>query len=331
MKKMLWAIGALAAVTSSLAQAQRVDGFGSNVPLSFAVRQIVPNDYVVRFEPSVDQSARVSWSGSDDWHSVLLGLARSRGLSYRVQGQDVIIAGSGGQQASPSAAAPVAAAPVAPMAATQAPISAAQQSQGIRTGGMVLLPTRSTAPVRSATSDAPSAPSFARQADDNLPPPVGSGAVPSRAAPQPAQPPSPAPAPVVAAPAPPAAAPQREARGREDVRPPAVERERRGQEARAGSSAAPRAAERAADRPGLWRAPRAETLNNVLGDWADRAGWTVVFTTRVVYELQAGAEFDGEFVEAATARLRSVRANPQPHATFYRGNRVLVVADPTSN
>jgi hypothetical protein len=68
-------------------------------------------------------------------------------------------------------------------------------------------------------------------------------------------------------------------------------------------------------------------LDQVLGDWAERAGWTLVFQSPIVYEMQAGAEFTGEFTEAVAALVRSIRARPVPIAHFYRGNNVLVVSN----
>lgn len=338
MRNWLWAMGALAALAATNAEAQRVDGFGSNVPLSFAVRQIVPNDYVVRFEPSVDQSAKVTWSGSDDWQTVLGGLARSKGLNYRVQGQNVIV-GTG------------AAAPAAPVQAYTPPVqsyAAPASSGGMRTGGLVVLPTRSAAPEPAPYVAPAPAPAQSAPTSSSLPPVVGSGigtspaAAPAPAPEEPRPPVTPPPAPVLApqadVPPPPARDESRMSRRERDRLRAAERAEARAAEraARAGApavtaSSAPAAAPRALQQSGAWRAPRGETLNNVLGDWAERAGWTVVFTTRIVYELQAGAEFEGEFTEAAAALLRSVRADPMPHATFYRGNKVLVVADPSSN
>ena len=346
MRNWLWAMGAVAALAATGAQAQRIDGFGSNVPLSFAVRQIVPNDYVVRFEPSVDQSAKVTWSGADEWQSVLTGLARSKGLSYRIQGQNVIV-GSGGA----AAAAPVQAAAPAPVAAPAYVPPAS--SGGMRTGGLVVLPTRSAAPPAPAPAPYAAAPQQ-RVPYASLPPAVGSGissqplpdAAPAASAPvEDTKPPvavtSPSPAPVTNAPvlAVPETAPARDESRmsrRERDRQRAIERaearaaDRASRPAAPVASAVPAVSPRAMQQSGAWRAPRGETLNNVLADWAERAGWSVVVSTRIVYELQAGAEFEGEFTEAAAALLRSVRADPMPHATFYRGNKVLVVSDPTS-
>ena len=72
-----------------------------------------------------------------------------------------------------------------------------------------------------------------------------------------------------------------------------------------------------------------DTLDQVLADWADRAGWTIVFQSRMRYEMQASAEFQGDFVEAASTLVGSVVARPAPVATFYRGNKVLLITNST--
>jgi len=349
--------------------AQRIEGFGKEVPLAFAVRQIVPNDYLVRFETGIDQAAKVSWSGSDEWQNVLGGVTTPRGLAFRLDGQTVIVGKSDGRPSPQvTSVAPMVAPPASRQAATASlpqaptrPVEVTSGSEEVRTGGLVIRATRPqmaaapTAPVAVSTPPSPGVSTSrsrtttpAPVAIEPLPPagsassvavspPVGSdpsswastgGQTPSgreaaSSAPissgaasssPPPQPPVSAP-PAVAAAAPPVAtavAPQPGASA-SSRRPGAVAESQRGVSDGA--------------RIGPWRAPKGETLNNVLSDWADKSGWSVVFQSRVVYELQAGAQFEGDFVEAATALLKSVQTTPMPRATFFRGNRVLLVSD----
>lgn len=51
-------------------------GFGRQVPMSFAIRQIVPHTTVVRFGPAVDPAAPVNWSGGRPWNRVLAAALR---------------------------------------------------------------------------------------------------------------------------------------------------------------------------------------------------------------------------------------------------------------
>jgi len=82
-----------------------------------------------------------------------------------------------------------------------------------------------------------------------------------------------------------------------------------------------------ADAPGVWRVRRGQTLDQVLAEWAERAGWTLVVNTPIIYEMQAGAELRGDFIDAAASLINSIQARPLPRAVFYRGNRVLVVSN----
>jgi hypothetical protein len=85
--------------------------------------------------------------------------------------------------------------------------------------------------------------------------------------------------------------------------------------------------QRSATEQGVWRARRGQTLDQVLAEWSERAGWTLVFNTPIVYEMQAGIELRGEFIDAAASLINSIQARPLPRAVFYRGNRVLVVSN----
>ncbi len=75
-----------------------------------------------------------------------------------------------------------------------------------------------------------------------------------------------------------------------------------------------------------WEAPVGETLRNLLMQWGEQAGWTVVWKLDRDYNLEAGVVFRGKFTEVAAAFIRSfARATPAPIGTFYKGNRVLVI------
>jgi hypothetical protein len=55
-------------------------GFGDQVPLRFAVRQIVPEFVKVTFGPGVDPDATVDWQGGQGWNRVLFQAVRPLGL-----------------------------------------------------------------------------------------------------------------------------------------------------------------------------------------------------------------------------------------------------------
>ena len=75
-----------------------------------------------------------------------------------------------------------------------------------------------------------------------------------------------------------------------------------------------------------WLAEEGQNLKDLLGEWSDRASWRLVWKTNRNYPLTAGAMFRGRFADASAALIRTfARAKPAPVATFYKGNRVLVV------
>ncbi len=75
-----------------------------------------------------------------------------------------------------------------------------------------------------------------------------------------------------------------------------------------------------------WLAEEGQTLKGLLTEWSDRSGWRLIWKTNRNYTLTAGAMFRGRFADVSSALIRAfARARPAPVATFYKGNRVLVV------
>ncbi len=66
-------------------------GFGQQIPLSFAIRQIVPQSIKLRFSPSTDRQALVDWRGGRQWPAVLRDAIRPLGLRLTVHHHIAII------------------------------------------------------------------------------------------------------------------------------------------------------------------------------------------------------------------------------------------------
>ena len=66
-------------------------GFGHQIPVSFAARQIVPHAIGIRFAPGVDQNAFVTWSGGQPWNRVLASAVRPMHLRIRTTTNSVTI------------------------------------------------------------------------------------------------------------------------------------------------------------------------------------------------------------------------------------------------
>ena len=66
-------------------------GFGNGIPLSFAVKQMIPPMFRVIFRNTVDQNLLVSWSGGRPWNQALGSALRQHGLHMVLVGRTVTI------------------------------------------------------------------------------------------------------------------------------------------------------------------------------------------------------------------------------------------------
>ena len=69
-----------------------LQGFGHQIPLTFAVRQIVPAHFQVAYADAVHKDAPVDWKGGDSWRATLANAVRPLGLVITVNGPKVTIA-----------------------------------------------------------------------------------------------------------------------------------------------------------------------------------------------------------------------------------------------
>lgn len=75
-----------------------------------------------------------------------------------------------------------------------------------------------------------------------------------------------------------------------------------------------------------WLAEEGQSLKELLTQWSEESGWRLIWKTNRNYTLNAGAMFRGNFADVSSALVRAfARARPAPVATFYKGNRVLVI------
>ena len=76
----------------------------------------------------------------------------------------------------------------------------------------------------------------------------------------------------------------------------------------------------------VWDAKEGDNLRELLTAWSKKAGWKLLWNTNRNYVLSAGAMFKGKFTDVSSALIRAfARARPAPIATYYKGNRVIVV------
>jgi hypothetical protein len=68
-------------------------GFGRDVPLEFAVRQVAPRWVRVSYGESVDRQVRISWRGGRPWTQVLGRVLTPLGLHMTMSGHTLWIRG----------------------------------------------------------------------------------------------------------------------------------------------------------------------------------------------------------------------------------------------
>lgn len=244
--------GATLAVIAASPVFASFEGFGKDIPLSSAARQIVPDGWTVDFGEGVDPSAEVSWSSAPDWQSALRSAVAKRGYSAQFGANTVVIikapkpaprpyASSGGQangKASPAKRAP-------------AP-SATPKTEHHGGGGFQIRPYR-------GASAAAEGDRIARKGD-----------------------------------------------GFSAYKPAC---------SASGFSVSP-----------------GQMLHPVLADWADCAGWTLVWNSEYDYRIEAAATFHGEFIDATTDLVKAMAdARPTVTVDFYKGNHVVVVSNKSAD
>jgi len=83
---------ASSSVRLALSKAQAIaSGFGAQVPLAFAIRQIAPDGFEVVLEPPADPNALVDWRGGRPWTQALAEAVQPLGLEVSLHDKTVTI------------------------------------------------------------------------------------------------------------------------------------------------------------------------------------------------------------------------------------------------
>lgn len=137
--------------------ANRIEGFGRQIPLSIALKQIVPAQYVYKFNAGVTPKTKVSWQGGDTWVNVLNEMLDQADLSGTLNNNVIEISkGAGSLVTLP-----------APRTVLK-PTSETALLGGETRGSIVDLQTRKTWSARSGMSLRDALQSWARQAGVRL-------------------------------------------------------------------------------------------------------------------------------------------------------------------
>ena len=68
-----------------------VEGFGSDVPLALALRQVAPPSYAFSFGNGINPGYRVSWSGGRPWNEIVGDMVAPLGYGVRITKKTVLI------------------------------------------------------------------------------------------------------------------------------------------------------------------------------------------------------------------------------------------------
>ena len=68
-----------------------IEGFGSDMPLALALRQIVPPQYAFSFGDGVNAGMRISWQGGNPWNQVLSDALAPHGVATSVNNKKVLL------------------------------------------------------------------------------------------------------------------------------------------------------------------------------------------------------------------------------------------------
>jgi hypothetical protein len=272
------------------AHAERFEGFGQDIPLESAARQIVPGNVKVEYGAGVDAQTGITFSSAADWQSAL-----SQAVSMKAEiGKDGVT---------------IVKAPKNETARAYSSTPAKQNVQKKNRNGN--RSTRSAAPAEPqgprVVADAPvAAPSSTASAASASAPASttqgGGGFTIRQAAAAPAPVPTPTP---VSAPAKGHGMDGKEFASKDSWKPAA---------GNVGS--------------GKFIVVPGYDLRVTLESWAAATGWTVNWQSEFKYQIEADATFQGDFVQATTDLIKAMSdARPTITVDFYAANHVVVISN----
>jgi Toxin co-regulated pilus biosynthesis protein Q. len=276
------------------AHAERFEGFGQDIPLESAARQIVPGDVKVDFGAGVDPKVGITFSSAADWQSALSQAVSKKGLKAQIGKDQVTIV----KAPKNDAARAYSSTPSKPNVQRKNNNRNNNRTNApVETGPRVVADAPVTAPSSSHASAVSASPSVTTH---------GGGGFTIRQATVPA----PSPAPVPASEAKAASATGHGMSGKEfaskDSWKPV------GGDVNSGKFIVV---------PGY-------DLRVTLESWAAATGWTVNWQSEFKYQIEADATFQGDFVKATSDLIKAMSdARPTITVDFYSANRVVVISN----
>jgi hypothetical protein len=275
------------------AHAERFEGFGQDIPLESAARQIVPDNVKVEYGAGVDSQVGITFSSAADWQSALSQAVSKKGLKAEIGKEQVTIV-------------------KAPKNDAARAYSSTPAKQNVQKKNRSTRSTRPAAPVEQhgprVVADAAHSPSPATASNSSAPATTTQGgggfSIRQAAAPAPASTPTAVPATAAA---------------------PATGRGMDGKEFAAKDSQKPVLGNVGS---GKFIVVPGYDLRVTLESWAAATGWTVNWQSEFKYQIEADATFQGDFVQATTDLIKAMSAaRPTITVDFYAANRVVVISN----
>lgn len=287
---------AASVVASSQAHAERFEGFGQDIPLSSAAKQIAPEGTNIEYGPGVSQDASITFSSAADWQSALSQAVAKKGLKATFNKDSVVISKA---PSTPKAGRPYSSAPSKDLVQKK---NSGHNRKGRTESAPVDNGPRVVADV--AASDQAQAQGSASRGDvQSSSKQVGGGGFVIRTA--------------SAAPAP------------KPSSSPAAGRGMDGKEFAAKDGWKPMGNPATS---GKFIVVPGYDLRATLESWAAATGWTVNWKSEFKYEIEADATFEGDFVRATSSLLQAMsEARPTITADFFTANHVLVISNNLSD
>ena len=160
-------VAILAALSFSGTAFASFEGFGTDIPLDRAAREIAPSEITIDYGEGVDKTATVSWSSASDWQSALRSAVGKRGYTASFGTNSVVISKgasatsasssrtySSASKSSSASSAPRASKPSSPAKRAPAPRTDAAEAPMQGGGGFTIRPYKGGKPVEDAKTDA---------------------------------------------------------------------------------------------------------------------------------------------------------------------------------
>lgn len=328
-------------------------GFGSDIPLVLAMRQIVPPEFSFSFDEGVNLGARISWTGGRPWDEVLAEAVRPMDVHVVISGNTVWLRKGWYDSEAQQRMAPVAEPVPAPIAPPVSAVSSQQPAlemtpptvEPVPLPLSAFEPTTPPAPAANQPADTEDLQSYPRrQRPVSLFPEEPAPTAPSAIAEGGSSPSLPIPL-MKALPPPPEPADERGVVPSPFTTPSVVEPSF-APAAPVAPPPSPQAAVPAPERAVVgnpvmdpmeilyWQAEPGASLRAVMTDWAGRANVALVWSSPRDYMLPAPVRMHGTFPEAVTNLLTVFNAaDPRPvgklHPNLPQGPSVLVIENYT--